>query len=251
MKRVAQPLLLLALSSTLAWLLWRPALQAAPAALATGTALRSATAVREFPSSLGRIRVETLVRGLEHPWALAFLPDGRLLVTERPGRLRLVTLPSADSVVLPGVPAVFAEGQGGLLDIALAPDFAKTQDLYFCFAEPRSGGNGTALARAHLAGSGAAASLAGVQVIFRQQPAIDSRQHFGCRIVFARDHTLWLTLGERGSARDEAQNLASHLGKVVRLTADGRVPADNPFLQRQGAAPELWSLGHQIGRAHV
>jgi len=189
----------------------------------------------------GPIRLTTVAEGLEHPWGMAFLPDGRVLVTERPGRLRVVTAQGTVGPALDGIPEVDAEGQGGLLDVALDPDFSSNRLVYVSYAEPRKGGNGTAVARGRLGDDG----LSDVQVIFRQQPAVASGHHFGSRLVFARDGRLFVTLGERNSARAQAQALDSHLGKVVRIERDGKVPADNPFVGRPGALPEIWSYGHR------
>lgn len=189
----------------------------------------------------GKVRLVTVVDGLEHPWGIAFLPDGRALVTERPGRLRVVGADGALSEPLGGVPAVDAVKQGGLLDVALDPDFASNRLVYLSYAEKRDGGNGTTVARGRLGERG----LEAVEVIFRQQPAVDSGHHFGSRLVFARDGRLFVTLGERNSARAKAQTLDNHLGKVVRIERDGRVPPDNPFLGRAGALPEIWSYGHR------
>jgi len=189
----------------------------------------------------GKVRLVTVVDGLEHPWGIAFLPDGRALVTERPGRLRVVGADGALSEPLGGVPAVDAVKQGGLLDVALDPDFASNRLVYLSYAEKRDGGNWTTVARGRLGERG----LEAVEVIFRQQPAVDSGHHFGSRLVFARDGRLFVTLGERNSARAKAQTLDNHLGKVVRIERDGRVPPDNPFLGRAGALPEIWSYGHR------
>jgi aldose sugar dehydrogenase len=187
--------------------------------------------------------VETIASGLEHPWSLAFLPDGTMLVTERPGRLRLVRDGKLSDPVS-NVPSVVAQKQGGLLDVALHPDFAKNRLIFLSFSEPREGGgNGTSLARARLADDGRA--LENVEVIFRQLPAIDSTAHFGGRIAFAPDGNLFLTLGERFSMRDSAQDLSTHLGKIVRLTADGKPVPGNPFIGKSGALPEIWSYGHR------
>ena len=192
------------------------------------------------------VRVEVVASGLSHPWALAFLPEGRFLVTERPGRLRVV---EADGRVQPpvaGLPAMAVGGQGGLLDLLLDSGFARNRQLYFCFAEPDPAGgpgNSTALARAEL--SADLARLDKLQVIFRQQPKVASSGHFGCRIVERSDGTLLLALGERYVRKDDAQTLDNHHGKTVRVHKDGRVPADNPFVGRPGARPEIWSLGHR------
>lgn len=183
--------------------------------------------------------------GLQHPWAVAFLPDGRFLVTERPGRLRVVT---ADGRVQPpvrGLPAVASGGQGGLLDMVLDTGFERNRRLYFCFSEPASdgGGNSTALATATLAPD--ASALQDVRILFSQKPKVASNLHFGCRIVQAPDGNLFLALGERYHRKDDAQKLDNHLGKVVRIQPDGGVPPDNPLRSRPGALPEIWSWGHR------
>jgi glucose/arabinose dehydrogenase len=190
-------------------------------------------------------RVETVARGLAHPWALAFLPDGRLLVTERPGRLRIVDKSGHLSAPVKGVPAVYAHGQGGLLDVVLGPDFASSGLIYFSYAEPRElWKNGTTVARAKLAlDTDGGGRLENLQIIFRQQPSYNSPNHFGSRIVFAGDGSMFVTLGERFYARDEAQNPASDLGKLVRLMPDGTPYAGNP--KREGWRPEIWSIGHR------
>ncbi|BBF91891.1 PQQ-dependent sugar dehydrogenase [Blastochloris tepida] len=188
------------------------------------------------------LQVETVASGLEHPWGLAQLPDGNLLVTERPGRLRLVSPDGRLSPPLSGVPNVFAEGQGGLLDIALAPDFATSRLVYLAFAEAGRDGAGTALARARLAESNDA--LTDLKVIFRQEPKVPGPNHFGARIVFRPDGTLFLTLGERFKFQP-AQDPRSDLGKIVRLGPDGTVPSDNPFAGRKEMRPEIFSLGHR------
>jgi glucose/arabinose dehydrogenase len=187
------------------------------------------------------VRVETVARGLEHPWALEFLPDGRMLVTERPGRLRIVDLSGRISQPLAGVPEVEAAGQGGLLDVALDPGFAQNRLVYLSYAELREGGAGTAVARGRLGED----RLDDVRVIYRQQPKVAGGNHFGSRLVFARDGRLFVTQGERFGYRDQAQDLSSLLGKIVRINADGSVPDDNPFVGRAGARPEIWSYGHR------
>jgi glucose/arabinose dehydrogenase len=189
----------------------------------------------------GVVRVETVARGLEHPWALEFLPDGRMLVTERPGRLRIVDRSGRISEPLAGVPQVQASGQGGLLDVALDPGFAQNRVVYLSFAEPGEGGAGTAVARGRL-GDG---RLEDVRVIYRQQPKVEGGNHFGSRLVFTRDGKLFITQGERFSHREQAQDLSNHLGKIVRINADGSVPDDNPFVDRAGVRPEIWSFGHR------
>jgi glucose/arabinose dehydrogenase len=190
------------------------------------------------------IRAVTVARGLENPWAMAFLPDGRLLVTERPGRMRVVAPGANGSRISPplgNVPKVFDSGQGGLLDVTLDPDFARNRRLYFTYAEPGEGNvAGTALASAVFGET----ELRDVTVLFRQQPKLSGGLHFGSRVAVGPDGRLWLGLGER-YRRDEAQNLNGHLGKVIRLEKDGRVPSDNPFLGRGDAQPEIWSYGHR------
>ncbi len=196
---------------------------------------------QEFPSSAGALNVATVAQGLEHPWSLALLPDGRMLVTERPGRMRLVAQDGALSAPLEGVPAVYAQGQGGLLDVALDPRFSENRTVYFSYAEEAGGKAGTAVAKAVLGETG----LSDISVIFRQQPKVEGRNHWGSRLVFARDGTLFVTLGDRFDYEDKAQDLSTHLGKVVRIRTDGGSPPDNPFNGRKGALPEIWSYGHR------
>ena len=186
---------------------------------------------------------QAVATGLEHPWALAFLPEGRFLVTERPGRMRIVAADGKIGPALAGVPEVAAAGQGGLLDVVLDSGFERNRTLFFCFSEPGLGGNSTALARALLAADGS--RLEQVKVIFSQQPKVASNLHFGCRIAEAPDGNLFLTLGERFRRKQDAQKLDNHLGKVVRLTKDGGPAPGNPFAGREGALPEIWSYGHR------
>ena len=187
------------------------------------------------------VRVETVARGLEHPWGLEFLPDGRMVVTERPGRLRLVTSDGRLSEPLQGVPRVFAEGQGGLLDVALSPTFDKDRLVYLSFSEPGEGGACTAVARGRLGDRG----LEGTEVIWRQRPKVEGPNHWGSRIVFRPDGTMFVTMGERFAYRERAQDLSVTLGKIVRIDPDGSVPRDNPFVGRKGVLPEIWSYGHR------
>ena len=199
------------------------------------------------------IRTETVASGLQNPWGLAFLPDGRFLVTERPGRLRVVEADGKLGPPLAGLPKIAASGQGGLLDVLLDADFARNRQLYLCFSEPAVSGNAnsTALARATLRAD--SARLENLEVIFSQKPKVVSSAHFGCRIVESRtpglggeaDGKLFLTLGERFSRKDDAQKLDNHLGKIVRINKDGTVPPDNPFVGTAGALPEIWSYGHR------
>jgi glucose/arabinose dehydrogenase len=192
--------------------------------------------------------VVTVARGLETPWGLAFLPGGRMLVTERPGRLRIVATDGTLSPEVSGLLRVDASGQGGLLDVALDPKFADNGLIYWSYAEPRSGGaNNTAVARGKLLLDRAAPALDNVHVIYRQVPSMVSAAHFGCRLVFGRDGTLFITQGERSilQGRMQAQLMNSLLGKIVRVNPDGSIPEDNPFVGTAGARPEIWSIGHR------
>lgn len=197
------------------------------------------------PADTERWAVETVAQGLDHPWAIEFLPDGSMLVTERPGNLLRITPEGVVSEPITGVPEVHAQGQGGLLDVAVAPDFEQSRWIFLSFAEPRENGNGTAVARAVLDESNE--SLSDVEIIFRQRPSWRSRGHFGSRIVFALDGTMYVTLGDRqtGEARVNAQDPSNHIGTVVRINRDGSVPDDNPFAEGEEGAPEVWSYGHR------
>jgi aldose sugar dehydrogenase len=192
--------------------------------------------------------VVTVTEGLVNPWGLTFLPNGKMLVTERPGRLRVVSADGKQlSEPVAGLPAVDPRGQGGLLDVALDPAFQTNQLIYWSYAEPRDGGaNNTAVARGRFV-DGAAPKVENVQVIFHQAPALMSPLHFGGRLVFARDGKLFVTLGERSitEGRMQAQKMDGLLGKIVRLNPDGTVPSDNPFVGKAGVRPEIWSLGHR------
>ena len=196
-----------------------------------------------FASSSGQLEVQTIASGLVNPWALAFLPDGRMLVTERPGRIRLVTAEGQLSPPLKGVPEVWATGQGGLLDLITDKSYAQNKTIYFCYAERTSGGGRTAVARARL--NDVNGRLDEVKVIFRQEGPLSSGNHYGCRFAQANDGNLFVTLGEHFSGRNEAQNLGNHLGKIIRITPDGSAPPDNPFAGRADAKPEIWSYGHR------
>lgn len=192
-------------------------------------------------SEQATFRIERLTSGLEHPWSLAFLPDGRFLVSERPGRLRIIT---ADGHLLEqpitGLPRLQAHGQGGLLDIALHPEFATNRWVYLSFAEPGPDGFGTAVARGRLDGM----QLRDTEVLFRLSPKSSDGRHFGGRLVFDRQGHLFITLGDRGK-RPRAQDLGDHAGSLIRLNANGGIPADNPFLERPSAQPEIYSYGHR------
>ena len=235
-----------------------PAANAAPATQNAPLETRPPNGVDFKPAFEGQTRapglssnieldVQVVAEGLESPWAFEFLPDGRMLVTERPGRLRIVGTDGKLSEPIKGLPNVLFEGQGGLLDVALDPQFETNRTIYWSYAEPRKDGNGTTLAKGVLKEDANGASVENVQIIFRQMPSANSTFHFGSRIVFAPDGTLFLTLGERAFPpyQMESQNIDSHLGKVVRINPDGSVPKDNPFVGRQDAKPEIWSYGHR------
>ena len=190
----------------------------------------------------GTVRIETVASGLHSPWGFAFLPDGRIIVTEKSGTLRIVDREGRISAPLVGVPSVAASGQGGLLDVALDPNFATTKLVYLSYSEP--GPNGTA-GTAALRGRLGAAGLEDMKVIYQQDPKVVGGNHFGSRIVFSPDGKMFITQGERFAYRDQAQNLSSLLGKIVRLNPDGSVPQDNPFVGQSGVRPEIWSYGHR------
>lgn len=201
----------------------------------------SACADPVIESERASFRVETVIRGLEHPWSVAFLPDGGYLVTERPGRLRLIDAEGRlHAEPVSGLPAIAAHGQGGLLDVALHPDFASNRWVYFSYNEAGQGGYGTAVARGRLDGR----ALRDLQLLFRLQPKSRPGYHFGSRLVFDRDGRLFITLGDRGEMQ-RAQDLGDHAGSVIRILDDGRIPADNPFVDRPGALPEIYSYGHR------
>ncbi len=194
-----------------------------------------------FPAQSSELKAVSVARGLANPWAVAFLPDGRFLVTERAGRLRIVERDGRLGQPVEGLPAVDAGGQCGLLDVVLDPKFADNAWIYWSYAEAGEGGNSTAVARGKLQGN----RLSEVQVIFRQLPKVSSQAHCGSRLVFARDGRLFVVLGDRFSRKEDAQKLENHIGKVVRIEVDGKVPADNPFVATAGARAEVWSLGHR------
>lgn len=220
----------------------RPALPALAIALCAPFAAPLAAQER-FETTAGPMRLDTFAQGLVHPWGIAALPEGGFLVTERPGRLRHVRADGAVSPPLAGVPAVADIGQGGLLDVALAPDFATSRGVYLTFAEARDGGAATSLAHGRL--DERLTGLEDVRILFRAEPALPGGRHFGSRIVPAPDgETLFVTLGDRGQD-DSAQDLSSHHGTVVRLTRDGAPAPGNPFLGQDGARPEVFSYGHR------
>ncbi|MBU2166394.1 MAG: PQQ-dependent sugar dehydrogenase [Alphaproteobacteria bacterium] len=193
----------------------------------------------------GQLSHTVVADGLVEPWGLALMPDGNWLVTERPGRLRIITADGQVGEPIAGLPDVDARGQGGLLDIVTGPDFANDRMIYWSYAEPRDGGNATSVARGVLSEDGSRVSA--VEVIFRALPVYDGDKHYGSSLAFAPDGKLFITLGERSDApmRPQAQDLGSHMGKTIRINADGSVPTDNPYVGQDGALPEIWSLGHR------
>ena len=193
-----------------------------------------------FPSSAGELTVQTVARGLVHPWSLVFLPDGRMLVTERPGRIRIVSRDGNLSAPLAGVPKVSAHGQAGLLDVAVDRAFAQNQTIYFCFNADAGGSIAVARARVD---SGEAPRLDKVGIIFRQKGPPSGGNNVACRIAQAGDGNLFVTLGDHFAAAESAQTLDNHIGKIIRIRPDGSVPPDNPFVNKQGALPEIWAYG--------
>ncbi|WOB08741.1 PQQ-dependent sugar dehydrogenase [Piscinibacter gummiphilus] len=217
---------------------------------------REANATSQQPAFAGQTRacaaprsapvtVTVLATGLVKPWAVEPLPDGHLLVTEKPGRMRIVSPSGQLGAPLAGLPAVDARGQGGLLDVALSPGFATDRTVYWSYSEPRQGGNGTSVAKGVL--SADRTKLEQVRVILRTSPTYDGDKHFGSRLAFGPDGMLYVTMGERSdrATRPQAQAMNSHLGKILRLQPDGSVPPDNPFVGRAGALPEIWTVGHR------
>jgi glucose/arabinose dehydrogenase len=222
------------------WSAWRTMAGVALWLLVTGLC-SPGVAAQASAGDVQRFRAVTVTEGLENPWGLAFLPDGRRLVTERPGRLRLVAADGRlDPQPVAGVPPVFAIGQGGLLDVALHPDFARNGWVYLSYAGADADGYGTEVLRGRLDGH----ALRDVEIIFRMQPKSGTSHHFGSRLVFDRRGFLYITLGERGD-KERAQRLDDHAGSVIRLHDDGRVPADNPFVGKPGAKPEKFTFGHR------
>ncbi len=210
------------------------------------TAMTSAFA--QDAANANRLRTEVIAQNLDHPWAVAFIDGQRMLVTERPGNLRVVQAGSAPSAPISGLPKIDASGQGGLLDVITDNQFASNRTIYFCYSEEANAttggsGNSTALASARL--SDDSKRLEQVKVLFSQQPKFNSRAHFGCRIVENTDGTLFLTLGDRFSRMQDAQTLDTHHGKIVRINKDGSIPKNNPYVGKAGALPEIWSIGHR------
>ncbi|RZJ06093.1 MAG: PQQ-dependent sugar dehydrogenase [Brevundimonas sp.] len=232
--------------------------QDAPAASGAGAPVESrpANGAGQSPAFPGQTRAPgvrteaalthtVVASGLDHPWGLALLPDGRWLVTERPGRLRIIGADGAKGEPITGLPAVDARGQGGLMDVAVGPGFGQDRLIYWSYSEPREGGNATSVARGRLSDDGTRVENA--QVIFRALPIYDGDKHFGSSLAFDGRGHIFITLGERSDKpmRPQAQDLGSHMGKTIRVNLDGGVPQDNPFVGRDGARPEIWSLGHR------
>lgn len=207
--------------------------------------LAHAAPERTFKSEEGSVRVSTLAEGLQNPWALAFLPDGKgILVTERAGNLRIISAEGKVGAPLGGVPEVWAKGQGGLLDVVLSPTFKQDRMVYLSYAEGggEEGKAGTAVGRGRLSADNA--KIEDFNVIFRQQPKLSTANHFGSRLVFDRDGYLFIALGENNQ-RPTAQDLDKLQGKLVRILPDGTVPKDNPFVGQANVRPEIWSFGHR------
>ncbi len=229
---------------------------APPASTGAPLETRPAEGVGQTPAFPGQTRAPSVrsdvtmahsvvASGLEHPWGLAQMPDGSWLVTEKPGRLRIVSAQGQVGEPITGLPAVDAVGQGGLLDVVIGPTFAQDRMIYWSFSEARTGGNATSVARGTLSADGR--SVQNAAVIFRALPIYDGDKHFGSSLAFDPAGHLFVTLGDRSDApmRPQAQDLGSHMGKTIRINADGTVPQDNPFVGREGALPEIWSLGHR------
>lgn len=201
-----------------------------------------------LPDVMPQISVDVVADGLPHLWSMEFLPDGRILVTTKDGAMHVVSQENGEaSPPIEGVPAVMSEGQGGLLDVALAPDFESSSRIYFSFSEPREGGNGTSVASARLTEEEGKLALQDVKVIFQQMPTYDGDKHFGSRLVFGPEGQLYVTVGERSDreTRVGAQDLGSGFGKVFRIDVEGKALSDNPFAKQEGALPEIWSYGHR------
>jgi glucose/arabinose dehydrogenase len=219
-----------------------------PAALLLALLARPAAAATEnFSSSAGTLAVETVAGGLVHPWSLAFMPDGRMLVTERPGRMRIVTRGGHLSQPISGVPQPFVSSQAGLMDVILDRDYKSNNRIFFCYAEPFQGGGRIAVAQARLVEGDRLVDrtdprLIAVKKIFEQQGPASSGLNIGCRIVQAPDGNLFVTIGDHFAAA-ASQKLDNHIGKIVRITPEGKAPPDNPFVGKQGALPEIWAYG--------
>ena len=208
--------------------------------LAGAVAAGEGRSIGSFDSEEGAFKLVVVVEGLDHPWGLAFLADGRMLVTERSGRLRLIDNGRLDPEPIQGLPAVSSYGQGGLLDVVLHPDFERNRLVYLSYAAAGAGGFGTEVARGRLIER----RLEDVEVIFRALPKFDGGRHFGSRLVFGNDGLLYISLGDRGH-RPNGQDLSTHPGSIIRVRDDGSVPADNPFVEKPGARPEIFTYGNR------
>lgn len=207
------------------------------------SALSLPAEAKDFKTQTVTVSAETIADGLDHPWGLAFLPDGSLLVTERSGTMRLVKQGKL-SEPIENVPEVWANGQGGLLDVALAPDFSTSNTIYFTYSQPGQGGAGTALASAKLVYGSDGTELENVRTLVSMSKRTNKGQHFGSRIVISPDGKLFVTMGERGEQK-RAQDYMDHAGSVLRVNADGTIPSDNPYADGKKALPEIWSKGHR------
>jgi aldose sugar dehydrogenase len=218
----------------------------AAALLSSAAAATAGSQTNAPPATKTGITVEEVAKGLKFPWGMQFLPDGRILVTERGGSMRLIAKDGTVSPPIEGLPHVVNKGQGGLLDVLLDQDFAKTGAIFFSYAEPRASfSNGTSVVRANLVLEGDAGRIENGEVIFRQQPAARGFYHFGSRLLWDKSGALFVTMGERADLSEGAQDLSTHLGKVIRIMPDGSAPKDNPFVGKDDAMPEIWSYGHR------
>ena len=230
------------LASYIAGMTRKPTIPTLAAVLLAGTIPLSAQ--ETFSTEKVELRADVIADGLEHPWGLDFLPDGGAIVTERPGRIRLLARDGSLSDPVEGLPEVYARGQGGLLDVAVARDFAETGTIFFTFSEPGDGGAGTAIARARLTLDGRTARLEDVDVLFSMAKKTGRGQHFGSRIVLHPDGTVFFSTGDRGQG-DRAQDMKDSAGAILRIAADGSTPADNPYADGRDALPQIWSKGHR------
>ncbi len=221
-------------------------LASAAALLSSAVAAAAGSQSNAPPTPKTEIIVEEVAKGLKFPWGMQFLPDGRILVTERGGTMRLIAKDGKVSKPVEGLPHVVNKGQGGLLDVLLGADFATSGTIFFSYAEPRASfSNGTSVVRAKLVLEGDAGRIENGEVIFRQQPSARGFYHFGSRLVWDKTGALFVTMGERADLSDGAQDLTNHLGKIVRIVPDGSAPKDNPFVGKDDAMPEVWSYGHR------
>lgn len=212
-------------------------------ALGSPSMVYAAPSEQVITSQAAAFNLEEVATGLSNLWGMTFLPDGSMVVTERAGKMRVISKDGVVGEPVKGLPAIAVGGQGGLLDVVASPQFNSNRKIYFSYSEPSANGktNSTAVSEAILVGN----QLVSVKTIFSQKPKVNSAGHFGSRLVFADDGTLFITLGDRQSEKDKAQTLDNHIGKVVRINVDGSVPKDNPYINQKGALPEIWSYGHR------